>query len=81
MTTTIVTGHIDEQHRLIVEVPHSLPPGPVTVSIQSGQTDAHSPATDLDWQSAIATEWSNFVNDPREDLYSLSDGEPIRDGG
>jgi hypothetical protein len=76
MSVLTVTGHVDDQHRLTANVPDTVPPGPVTVQI--------SPATDEDdaggaWMAGIAREWENELSDPREDIYTLHDGEPIRD--
>ena len=29
------------------------------------------------WTSGIAREWAAELGDPREDLYTIADGEPI----
>jgi len=65
-------GHVDEQHRLHVELPAELPPGPVKVFL--------SPATEEDaegdWRALINHVWARDWSDPREDIYTLEDGEP-----
>jgi hypothetical protein len=65
-------GHVDEQHRLHVELPAELPPGPVKLLL--------SPATaeeaDDDWRALINQAWARDWSDPREDIYTLEDGEP-----
>lgn len=33
--------------------------------------------TELIWMQAIAEEWQEELADPREDIYTLEDGEPI----
>ena len=68
-------GAVDEQHRLKAEVPDGLPPGPVRVLVLPPGED---PA-DLAWMRAVASEWSDVLVDPREDLYTLEDGHPLDD--
>ena len=29
------------------------------------------------WAHGIATEWSTELQDPREDIYTLDDGQPV----
>lgn len=69
-------GHVDEQHRLIVVVPTAVPPGPVKVVLElpAGIDDELSTA----WAQAIAHAWAKDWDDPREDIYTLDDGEPSR---
>lgn len=76
MATLTVTGHVDDQHRLTAQVPDTIPPGPVTVNILpvTGEDDAGDA-----WMAGIAREWADDLSDPRQDLYTLADGEPIRD--
>lgn len=76
MRTLIITGHVDDQHRLTADVPDSIPPGPVTVRITpvSNEDDAG-----VAWMTGITREWAEELNDSREDIYNLTDGEPVRD--
>ena len=69
-------GHVDDQHCLTAEVPASVPPGPVTVLIVScsGAADAGD-----EWITGVAHEWSDDLDDRRQDIYSLTDGEPVRE--
>ena len=76
MNATRITGQVDENRRLSVEVPDSVPPGPVTVLILS--VSHEDDAADA-WMTGIAREWADDLNDPRQDIYTLADGEPIRD--
>lgn len=76
MTSLTITGHIDAQHRLTADVPDSIPPGPVTVRITP--VSSEDEAGDA-WMAGVAREWADELNDPREDIYSLTDGEPVRD--
>jgi hypothetical protein len=76
MNATRITGQVDENRRLSAEVPDSVPPGPVTVLIfpVSHEDDAADA-----WMTGIAREWADDLNDPRQDIYTLADGEPTRD--
>jgi hypothetical protein len=67
-------GHVDEQHRLSVDVPSSVPPGPVRVVLEL-------PAEERDedegsWAGAVGQAWAAEWSDPREDIYTLEDGKP-----
>lgn len=65
-----VAGNIDPQRRLSADVPNGLPPGPVRILVAPpGEDDA--------WLQGIASEWSNDLADPRQDLYTLEDGHPL----
>ena len=76
MNTIKLSGQVDENHRLSAEVPDSIPPGPVTVLIVPvSQEDDAGDA----WMTSIAREWSDDLTDPRQDIYTLADGEPVRE--
>ena len=73
-----LTAHVDEQHHLVAQVPACIPPGRVTVIIV--------PASDEDdagrmWMAGIAREWADELSDPREDIYTLTDGESVSASG
>jgi hypothetical protein len=69
-----LVGHVDDQHCLTAAVPASVPTGPVTVLIVpcSGEDDAGD-----EWIAGVAHEWSDDLDDRRQDIYSLNDGEPV----
>lgn len=75
MKTVKVLATVDEQRRLSAEVPASVPPGPVEilVVVPTGDEDEAGAA----WAEGIAREWAAELNDPREDVYTLEDGEPV----
>jgi hypothetical protein len=76
MSDLTVTGHVDQNHQLSARVPDSVPPGPVTVSIvPAPQEDDAGDA----WMAGVAYEWADELSDPREDIYTMADGEPIRE--
>jgi hypothetical protein len=64
-------GRVDEQHRLHVEVPADIRPGPVKVFLE-----AVTEETADDWRALINHSWAADWSDPREDIYTLQDGEP-----
>jgi hypothetical protein len=69
-----VPGEIDAQHRLFAEVPESVPPGPVMVLIVPvvGEDDAG-----VAWMNGVSHQWQDVLSDPREDIYTIEDGEPV----
>ena len=76
MNAIRLSAQVDENHRLSAEVPESIPPGPVTVLIvPASQEDDAGDA----WMIGIAQEWADDLNDPSQDMYTLEDGEPIRE--
>jgi hypothetical protein len=75
MDSHCVQGHVDDQHRLSATVPGSVPPGPVTIWIAPGtHGDDDAGAR---WMNGISAEWADELGDPRQDLYTLSDGESV----
>ena len=77
MTTLKLAGHIDDQHQLHADVPSSIAPGPVEVLVLVPTADEDDAGTA--WLAGIAEEWKAELSDPREDVYTLSDGEPVRE--
>lgn len=64
-----VLGQVDEQHCLHVELPASIPAGPVKIVLK--QADSPN-AEDDGWSEAIGSAWLNDWSDPREDIYDES---------
>ena len=75
MSTFRVIGRVDEQHRLSAEVPESVAAGlvQVTIVVPSAQKDDAG----LAWADGVAGEWAEELGDPREDIYTIADGEPV----
>jgi hypothetical protein len=70
-----VMGEVDGHGRLIATVPDSVEPGPVEILViapERGQSDAEE-----SWMTSIAHEWHDDLSDPRQDIYSLTDGAPV----
>jgi hypothetical protein len=68
-----LVGHVDEQHRLHVELPADVQPGPVKVTVRPATEDDE----DADWLALIDDSWAQDWNDPAEDIYTLEDGKPL----
>lgn len=66
-------GDIDEHHRLQARVPEEFPTGPVRLIVLLSEEDDAGTA----WASGVAREWSDELNDSRQDLYTIADGQPI----
>ncbi len=66
-------GDIDTEHRLRAEVPEDLPAGPVRILVLVPEQDQ----ADEIRMRGIASEWSQDLSDPRQDLYTLEDGQPL----
>ena len=67
-------AEVDEQRRLHLAVPEIPAQARVRVIVlvpEPGEDDAG-----LVWAQGIAREWSAELADPREDIYTLEDGEP-----
>lgn len=65
-------GHVDDQHRLHVELPADLQPGPVKITLQAATDEEEA----KDWSSQTNHARSANWSDPREDIYTLQDGKP-----
>ena len=73
MKTIELIGHVDEQRHLHVELPADVKPGPVKVTVQAVCEDEE----EGDWRALINQSWAKDWSDPREDIYTLEDGEPV----
>ena len=70
-------GSVDDQHRLQANVPQSIPPGQVRLIVLPIEEDDAGRS----WMEGIAREWTDELADPREDIYTLEDGEPVDAAG
>ncbi len=73
-------AEVDAQHRLHLELPDAAT-GSVRVLVLLPEPQEESPEAegeaDAVWMQALAREWREELADPREDVYTLEDGEPI----
>jgi hypothetical protein len=75
MNTIKITGHVDENHQLKAQVPNNIAIGPVELILL--QPAAEEDEAGRAWAAGVAREWSEELSDPREDIYTLQDGEPV----
>jgi hypothetical protein len=68
-----LVGDIDEQHRLQAQVPEELPAGPVRLIVLLPDEDESGAA----WVQGVTREWSDELQDSRQDIYTLEDGQPV----
>ena len=73
MLTLKVIGEVDESHRLSADVPDSIRPGPVEIMV----IVPVATEDEAQWVRGVAHEWRDELNDSREDIYTLADGEPV----
>jgi hypothetical protein len=73
MNSISIHGQVDDQHRLSAVVPESVPPGPVTVWLTTAQEDEAGAA----WMAGISQQWADELSDPRQDIYTVADGEAV----
>jgi len=70
MTRIELVGTVDDQHRLSLLVPAAIKAGTVKVILEIADNDGD------DWAQGVAHIWARDWSDPREDIYTLQDGEP-----
>lgn len=68
-----LVGDIDDQHRLHAQVPEGLPSGPVRFIVLLPDEDEAGIA----WSVGVAKQWDDELADTRQDIYTLSDGQPM----
>lgn len=73
MKTIELIGDIDDQHRLHARVPEELPTGQVRLIVLLPEEDDAGGV----WARGVAAEWSAELQDSREDIYTLDDGQPV----
>jgi hypothetical protein len=66
-------GEIDDQHRLLAQVPQSLPTGSVRVIVLISEEDEAGSA----WDARVSSELSAELSDPEQDIYTINDGQPV----
>jgi hypothetical protein len=65
-------GEIDDQHRLRAHVPEGFPAGSVRVIVLMPEEDEAGSG----WAGGVSPEWSAEMSDPKQDIYTLDDGQP-----
>lgn len=73
MNAIEVIGEIDDERRLHAQVPKELPAGQVRlIVLWPGEDDAGEM-----WTRGVSAEWVTELEDRREDIYTLDDGQPV----
>lgn len=76
MKAVELIAEVDERRCLQIALPSSALPGKVRVIIlipEPEEDDAGGA-----WSQGIAQEWAEELEDSRQDIYTLEDGEPVR---
>jgi hypothetical protein len=66
-------GDIDDQRKLRADVPDGVPAGQVRVIILFPDEDEAGAR----WAEGVAREWAEDLTDPRQDIYTWEDGQPV----
>jgi hypothetical protein len=69
-----VDGFVDDNHQLSANVPGSVPPGPVVIWIATSSDEDDAGQA---WFGGVSHEWAEDLSDPRQDIYTTADGEPV----
>ena len=72
-----LVGDIDDQHRLQAQVPKDVPPGQVRLIVLLPDEDEAGAA----WAQGVAKAWAAELEDRREDIYTLDDGQALNAAG
>jgi hypothetical protein len=74
MQTFRVIGQVDSQGHLAATVPSSIGPGEVEVVVIARRSNEDEAGDQ--WMAGVAREWHDDLADPRQDIYSPTDGVP-----
>jgi len=74
VSTIRIVGRVDESHQLTATVPTAVPAGTVELVLIVPERSVDE--VDAVWEKGIAAEWHDDLADARQDIYSLTDGEP-----
>jgi hypothetical protein len=75
MNAIPIHGHVDDDRKLVIQLPATISPGPVTVFVIPRADEDEAIA----WTEGVAREWIEDLADPRQDIYTMDDGEPVRE--
>jgi hypothetical protein len=79
MTAIEMTGTIDENHQLKLD--GTLPfagPKRVRVIVLSSQTEIADDLSEIEWlKASLNNPVFEYLRDPEEDIYTISDGKPF----
>ena len=69
-------AEVDEKRQLMLALPVGAKPGRVRVIVLLPDEETEENAEAV-WAQGLAREWAADWDDPREDIYTLADGEPV----
>lgn len=72
-------AQIDGERHLSAIVPEEAAPGRVRIIVLVPEAD--DAAADENWMRSVAREWHDELADEQQDIYSLDDGEALRETG
>jgi hypothetical protein len=75
MRSIRLKGYVDANHSLTAQVPIEVGPGEVELIVIF--SPGEEAAAEEKWADGISREWAAEWNDPREDIYKITDGEPV----
>jgi hypothetical protein len=73
MRAVSIVGEIDDDHHIRAEAPRDLPPGRVHLIVVLPDEDEAGAF----WPWDVARAWSDELGDARQDIYTLTDGQPV----
>ena len=75
MKTLKITGQVDQNGQLRASVPPEVTAGAIELVLLLPEEDDDEFSET--WMKFVCKEWAAELADPREDIYTLEDGEPI----
>ena len=69
-----IVGEIDEDHNIRAEAPPDLPPGRVQLIVVRPDEDESGAF----WPWDVSRAWIDELGHPRQDIYTLADGQPVK---
>jgi hypothetical protein len=69
---------IDGEHQLRAQAPRDVPPGQVRVIVLLPDEEDEAGTA---WAAGVAREWADELADPRQDIYTMEDGQPPNAAG
>lgn len=68
-------AEVDEHHNLHVTLPATVLPGTIRLIVLA--PDPEEDEAGSLWMNGISQEWDEELQDTRQDIYTLDDGEPV----
>jgi hypothetical protein len=72
MRAIAIVGQIDDDHQIRAEAPPDLPPGRVQLIVVRPDEDESGAF----WPWDVSRAWSDDLGDARQDIYTVTDGQP-----